>query len=162
MDNMVCQWPFFMVKSMVNNHIYHPFLDGISHLDLPTSVTTDLLWGVFSKKKLRLCAMVKLHGWFSHKNNEMVINPFFMDSYIHIWVNFITTSPSSRTLESWLVRGIIPKWHNYSAWWNIIIYPDIWDPISSTISISDISIFIHPLSSSLHGFPIRDDHEWHP
>jgi len=30
--------------------------------------------------------MVKLYGLFSHKNNEMVSNPFFMDSYIHMAV----------------------------------------------------------------------------
>ena len=42
-----------------------------------------------------------------------------------IWVNFITTSLFSRTLESWLIREIIPMWGLNSSWWNIIIYPDL-------------------------------------
>ena len=42
-----------------------------------------------------------------------------------IWVNFITTSLFSRTLESWLIREIIPMWGLNSGWWNVIIYPDL-------------------------------------
>ena len=35
--------------------------------------------------------------------------------YTIIWVNLITTSLFDRTLESWLIRGIIPKWPKYSG-----------------------------------------------
>ena len=37
---------------------------------------------------------------------------------------FIRTSLFDRSLKSWLVREIIPKWPNYSGWWIFIIYPD--------------------------------------
>ena len=39
----------------------------------------------------------------------------YMEYIGYIWVNFITTSRRDRTLESWLVRGIIPKWPNNSG-----------------------------------------------
>ena len=40
-------------------------------------------------------------------------------------VNLITTSACSlEPWESWLIREIIPKWPNYSAWWIMMIYPD--------------------------------------
>ena len=43
--------------------------------------------------------------------------------YIYIfWVDYndLTVLPH---WESWLIRRIIPKWPNYSGYWNIIIYP---------------------------------------
>ena len=33
--------------------------------------------------------------------------------YIYVWVNYNDLTATS--LESWLVRGIIPKWPNYSG-----------------------------------------------
>ena len=44
--------------------------------------------------------------------------------YGYIWVNYNDLTVTS--LESWFIREIIPKWPNYSGWWNILIYPDIW------------------------------------
>ena len=38
-----------------------------------------------------------------------------------IWVNYNDLTATS--LESWLIREIIPKWPNNSGSWNTIIYP---------------------------------------
>ena len=43
---------------------------------------------------------------------------------LYIWVNYNDLTATS--LESWLVREIIPKWPQDSGWWNIIICPDIY------------------------------------
>ena len=42
-----------------------------------------------------------------------IVTWFIMVFWIYIYIylgNLITTSLFSRTLESWLIRGIIPKW----------------------------------------------------
>ena len=41
-----------------------------------------------------------------------------------IWVNYNDLTATS--LESWLIRGIIPQMALNSGWWIIIIYPEWW------------------------------------
>ena len=38
-------------------------------------------------------------------------------------VKLITSACSPEPWESWLIREIVPKWPNHSAWWIMIIYP---------------------------------------
>ena len=50
--------------------------------------------------------------------------------YGYIWVNYNDLTVTS--LESWFIREIIPKWPNYSGWWNILIYPRYMDISAGT------------------------------
>ena len=63
-----------------------------------------------------------------------------------IWVNYNDLTATS--LESWLVRGIIPKWPNNSGEWNIIIYPDLYI-LYSLITKDDISLELCTINNYL-------------
>ena len=54
-------------------------------------------------------------GWAGSTIAIMVWLPCLTHPLPNIWVNFITTSRRDRTLESWLIREIIPKWPNNSG-----------------------------------------------
>ena len=59
-----------------------------------------------------------------HKNNDIYIYILYIYIYIslYIWVNYNDLTATS--LESWLVRGIIPKWPYFRLvkYYNLPIY----------------------------------------
>jgi hypothetical protein len=63
-----------------------------------------------------------------------------------IWVNYNALPATS--LESCLVRGIIPKFTNNSGEWNIIIYPYLYI-LYSLITKDDISLELCTINNYL-------------
>ena len=69
---------------------------------------------------------------------------------LSIWVNYNDLTATS--LESWLIREIIPKWPNNSGWWNIIICPGInvhqvcyWKSSQDSVCLGHLALSTEPL-----------------
>ena len=102
----------------------------------PISLSGSKLdWQVDLLKQRQFCSSFDVSRSSISHDGSMVLP--------YIWVNYNDLTATS--LESWLVREIIPNGLN-SGWWNIIIYPDTQIYISIYIWCAMDPINLPPLS----------------
>ena len=114
-------YPHCMLKYFSNRLIY-PIRRTIVYIYSLSSSTNHTFW-------------ITWNSYPSWCLNPFMLNPNFWglnlrDSHLVLWNKFyLTTSLFSRALESWwMYTEIIPKWPNYSGWWNILAFTQYNNP----------------------------------
>ena len=107
----------------------HPVLEFIHIFDICRG---DSSWTPMSQCEEWEKCFYALNHHLSNSAMRILINSY---QFYVFWVNYNDLTATS--LESWLIRGIIPNGLN-SGWWNIIIYPDsmywrVWVRVSAVL-----------------------------